>query len=235
MKESKETVQYLDMYLKELEQIAVCEREEQEQLLKQMIAGDPDARNRLVEGNLYRAAEIAAGYVKSGISAAELVAEANLALTLAVEQYANDHLPAPALFAEEETVGAGAVDPNAFARFTEQYIKASLDDYVEDEQHAKDAGSQMAAMMNVMDTVTKKLAEEYGREATLEEVAKVMKMEQEDVKVLMKMALDAVSSSVPQETEEEVYLDEEENLYSGGEDLYGSEKDNLYFEEEGAF
>ena len=200
MKESKETVQYLDMYLKELEQIAVCEREEQEQLLKQMIAGDMDARNRLVEGNLRRAAE--------------LVAEANLALTLAVEQYANDHLPAPALFAEEEAVSGGSVDHPSFVRFTEQYIRASLDDYVEDEHKSEDAGSQIATMMNVMDTVTKKLAEEYGREATLEEVAQVMKMEAEDVKVLMKMALDAVSSAVPQEETEEVYLDEEENLYS---------------------
>ncbi|MBQ7433553.1 MAG: RNA polymerase subunit sigma-70 [Lachnospiraceae bacterium] len=219
MKESKETVQYLDMYLKELEQIAVCEREEQERLLKQMVAGDLDARNRLVEGNLRRAAEIAAGYVKAGVSAAELVAEANLALTLAVEQYANDHLPVPALFAEEEAVSGGSVDHPSFVRFTEQYIRASLDDYVEDEHKSEDAGSQIATMMNVMDTVTKKLAEEYGREATLEEVAQVMKMEAEDVKVLMKMALDAVSSAVPQEETDEVYLDEEENLYSGGEEF----------------
>ena len=106
------------------------------------------------------------------------------------------------------------MDHPSFVRFTEQYIRASLDDYVEDEHKSEDAGSQIATMMNVMDTVTKKLAEEYGREATLEEVAQVMKMEAEDVKVLMKMALDAVSSAVPQEETEEVYLDEEENLYS---------------------
>ena len=47
-----------------------------------------------------------------------------------------------------------------------------------------------------MNEVTRRLAEEYGREATAEEVAAKMGRSVDEVKELMKMALNAVNTAV---------------------------------------
>ena len=52
----------------------------------------------------------------------------------------------------------------------------------------------MAARVNVLQTVSKVMAEELGREATVEELAAKMKMSEEEVRDLMKMALDALNA-----------------------------------------
>lgn len=213
MKERQEDITYFNMYLKELESIPPCDEAEQDALIQKVISGDMDARNRLVEGNLYRALQIAGSYAGSGLSAADLVSEANLALTMAVEQYANDQIPAPLLLEAEPSISTGAsASGKDFTAYMEQYVKASLEDYATEEKESDMAGEKLASLINRMDQVTKLLAEKLEREATLEEVSKAMEMEPEDVKVLMKMALEAASSNVPQESEEELYVDEDDSI-----------------------
>lgn len=211
MKDNQKEAEFLELFLKDLEAVPPCGPEETAALLQKVTAGDTAARNRLVEGNLPTAVQLAASYARSGVSASELVGEANLALTLAVEQYANDHVPAPVLFAEE-AVATEAPDAAGFKQYIEQYVKAYLEDYIEDEKQSENVGTQLAARINLMDEITRKLAERLGREATLEEISKAMEMEPEDVKVLMQMALDAASASVPQEEDEDVFLDEDEGI-----------------------
>lgn len=212
MRENQDDVKCFNMYLRELEGIFSCGEEEQDALIKKVVLGDTEARNRLVEGNLYRAMEIAGEFAKSGVSAADLVSEANLALTMAVEQYANDHMPAPTLFVQSDPLRGGTASGADFTVFMEQYVKACLEDYTEEEKQTDLASEKIASLMNLMDEVTLRLAKEYEREATLEEIAGAMKMEPEEVKVLMKMALEAASASVPEETEETLYVDENDGI-----------------------
>ncbi len=219
MKKYQEDVKYLNMYLKELEEISVCDEAEQDTLIKKVVMGDTEARNRLVEGNLYRALQITGGFTGSGLSAEDLISEANLALTMAVENYANDHMPAPLLPGLADPLAAGTpADGKEFTAYMEQYVKACLEDYASEEKESSMAGEKLAAVMNRMDQVTRMLAEKLEREATLEEVAKAMEMEPEDVKVLMKMALEAASSNVPQESEEEIYVDADDSIVESEED-----------------
>lgn len=213
MKEHQEDIKYFNMYLEELGKIPACDDIEQEILLEKVIAGDMEARNRLVEGNLGRTLRIAAEFAGSGMSAADLVSEANLALTMAIEQYANDQIPAPLILGGEATFVSGT-SPKAedFLAYIDQYVKASLEDYVAEEKESDMAGETLAALLNKMDKVTMLLAEKNEREATLDEIAQAMEMEPEEVKVLMKMALEAASSSVPAESEEELYVDEDDSI-----------------------
>ena len=46
----------------------------------------------------------------------------------------------------------------------------------------------------MLQTVSKAMAEELGREATVEELAGKMKMTEEEIRNLMKMALDALNA-----------------------------------------
>ena len=213
MKEHQEDIKYFNMYLEELGKIPACDDIEQEILLEKVIAGDMEAKNRLVEGNLGRALRIAADFAGSGMSAADLVSEANLALTMAIEQYANDQIPAPLILGAEATFASGT-SPKAedFLAYIDRYVKACLEDYVAEEKESDMAGEKLATLLNKMDNVTMLLAEKNEREATLDEIAQAMEMEPEEVKVLMKMALEAASSSVPAESDEELYVDEDDSI-----------------------
>ena len=51
----------------------------------------------------------------------------------------------------------------------------------------------MAARVNVLQTVSQVMAKELGREATVAELAEKMKMTEDEVKDIMKLALDAIT------------------------------------------
>ncbi len=213
MKERQEDIKYFNMYLDELGKIPACDDIEQVILIEKVIEGDMEARNRLVEGNLGRALRIAAEFAGTGLSAADLVSEANLALTMAIEQYANDRIPAPSFLGAEASIAAGSpVNGEDFIAYMEQYVKACLEDYAAEEKESDMAGEKLAALLNRMDKVTMLLAQKYEREATLDEIAQAMEMDPEEVKVLMKMALEAASSSVPAESDEALYVDEDDRI-----------------------
>ena len=49
--------------------------------------------------------------------------------------------------------------------------------------------------MNVLKDISQQMAEELGREATVEELARKMKMTEDEIKDIMKLTLDAMSVS----------------------------------------
>ncbi len=61
--------------------------------------------------------------------------------------------------------------------------------------------------MNVLQTVSQRMAQELGREATVEELAEKMKMTTDQVKSIMKETLDAMSISPWAEEQERAMTD----------------------------
>lgn len=165
---------FYQMYLEELGQIAPCGREEEEQLLKLLNDGDVSARKRLIEGNLSRALSYAREYEDRGVLLTDLVQEANVALTAAVNSYSE----------------------GSFLEYTEGKVRAALEDAVRFQAREKEAGEELAARVNVLQEVSKTMAAKLGREATVEELAKQMKMSQEEIKEIMKITIDALSIQV---------------------------------------
>ena len=53
----------------------------------------------------------------------------------------------------------------------------------------------MLARVNVLQEVSKTMAEQLGREATLAELAERMKMTEDEVREIMKVTMDALSMS----------------------------------------
>ena len=55
--------------------------------------------------------------------------------------------------------------------------------------------AEMLARVNVLKEVSKRMAEELGREATVAELAEKMKMTEDEIRDIMKLTLDAMSVS----------------------------------------
>lgn len=70
-----------------------------------------------------------------------------------------------------------------------------LEAAIEAQRREKQAEEEIAARVNVLKDISKMMAEELGREATVEELAEKMKMTTQDIKDIMKVTLDAMSVS----------------------------------------
>lgn len=159
------------MYLEEMERIESCDKAENERLLKEMKRGNQAVRDRLIEGNLKMTLEFVQEYVNQGVLAGDLAQEANMALVQAVAEY-------------EEGV---------FEDFVRDKVKTALLAAVKEQAREEETARKMVDRVNRLKDVSQDMAEELGREATVEELAKRMKMTSDEVKEIMKLTLDAMS------------------------------------------
>ncbi len=161
------------LYMDEIAEIYPLETEEEMRLLDRLKNGDTTVRSRLMEGYLPFVAETAKAYAEKGLPIGDLIQEANMALIMAVDEYEDGDLKSQV---------------QALAR---ERIQAAL----EEQKQANDVGEEILARINVLKEVSKRLAEELGREATVTELAEKMKMTEDEIKEIMKQTLDAMSVS----------------------------------------
>jgi len=81
------TEDILSLYLKEINQIPLLTREEEERLAKRAIKGDERAKQQLIQANLRFVVSIAKKYQISGIPLIDLINEGNLGLIIAAEKF----------------------------------------------------------------------------------------------------------------------------------------------------
>ncbi len=163
------------MYLEEIEQFTVCTPEEETELLKLIRAGDQAARQRLTEGNLKFLADMAKEYENQGITIHDLVQEANMAFLMLLGSY-------------EESMGT-------FRDCLQAHVNQALSDAVAFQKNENNVEEELAARVNVLKQVSQIMADELGREASVEELAAKMKMTVDEIKDIMKLTLDAMSVS----------------------------------------
>lgn len=163
--------EYYQMYLDELKEIRPCTDQEREVLPAKAAGGDEQARERLIEGHLIFALAVAKDFRDRGVLMSDLVQEANLALTLAVEEYREGD----------------------FLAQTREKILAFLQAAVAEQTREEKIGEEMLERVNRLQEVSGKMAEELGREATVEELARRMELPVGEIRDIMKMAVDALS------------------------------------------
>jgi len=159
------------MYLEEIKGIESCDAAENERLLRELGSGNPAARDRIIEGNLGMVLEMVQRYLNRGVPAGDLAQEANMALVMAVAEY-------------EEGV---------FEDFVRERVEEALLKAVEEQSREEKTAKKMLDRVNGLKDVSQEMAEELGREATVEELAERMKMTVDEVKEIMKLTLDAMS------------------------------------------
>jgi RNA polymerase sigma-32 factor len=78
-------------YVADARRYPLLSKDEEENLVQQMIGGSKEAFNKLVTGNLRLAMLLAAQYKRSGVPMEDLVQAANVGLMRGVERYKPDH------------------------------------------------------------------------------------------------------------------------------------------------
>ena len=162
---------FYQMYLEELEAVAEAGPEEELSLLERLAAGDVSARERLIEGNLKRVLEYAKEYDGRGLHMGDLVQEGNMALTALAMEY----------------------ESGAFQELLRERVRACIEAALEEQRMEAEIEENVAARVNVLQEVSRVMAKELGREATVEELAAKMKMTEDEIRDIMKVTLDAVN------------------------------------------
>ena len=165
-------VNFYEMYLEEMALIPVLEAEEEKKVLALAAEGDKEAKKRLVEGYLAKAAQLVKEYEGRELPMSDVVQEANVALTAAAAAYDGSQ---------------------KWEDFFEQEVRQAVEAALEEQKTEAEIEENMAARVNVLQTVSQVMAKELGREATVTELAEKMKMTEDEVKDIMKLALDAIT------------------------------------------
>nr|WP_144364666.1 sigma-70 domain-containing protein [Lacrimispora amygdalina] len=161
------------VYMEEIAAIPPCSEAENEKLLGEIRNGNKAARERLIEGNLKNALFFVQDYINKGVPMADLIQEASLELMM---------------LADEGFEGS-------FEKLLESRIRVRMEEIINDQKKEADIEEEMLARVNVLQEVSKSMAEELGREAKLSELAERMKMTEDEVWEIMKVTMDALSMS----------------------------------------
>ena len=161
------------VYMEEIAAIPPCSEAENEKLLGEIRNGNKAARERLIEGNLKNALFFVQDYINKGVPMADLIQEASLELMM---------------LADEGFEGS-------FEKLLESRIRVRMEEIINDQKKEADIEVEMLARVNVLQEVSKSMAEELGREAKLSELAERMKMTEDEVREIMKVTMDALSMS----------------------------------------
>lgn len=161
------------VYMEELAAITPCTEEENRELLRQIKNGSGEARNRLIEGNLKKALFYIQEYLNRGVPMPDLIQEASMELMMLADEGFEE----------------------GFEKLLESRIRVRMEEVIAEQKTEADIEEEMLARVNVLQEVSKNLAEELGREPKVKELAERMKMTEDDIKEIMKVTMDALSLS----------------------------------------
>jgi RNA polymerase primary sigma factor len=171
----------LSLYLDELRSVPEFSAGEEEQLIRKAHSGDAAARKRLTEGNLKFAASLIADFKGEELNVQELIGEANLALVNAVSACIS---------------GSGETAPDR-GRLHEEIRKtvlAALKISAEQQKSQNMSDTEVVRKANLLSEVTTVMAGELGRQPTIPELAERMHTDEETIRSLLKMSMQAMES-----------------------------------------
>lgn len=171
---SMETPSSLKLYLREMGQIEMLSREEEQELVEKMMKGDMDARNHLVEANLRLVVSMANHYNGLGLTFQDLIQEGNIGLMKATEKY----------------------DPSKGYRFSTYavcWIKQAMTRAIANQGRAIRLPAHVSENLYKLKKVMRELTVALSAEPSVAQIAKAMKLPEDQVKTLMEH-MDDVSS-----------------------------------------
>jgi len=157
----------INAYLKEISRQPLLSYEQEIELAKQILAGDEEARKKLITSNLRLVVSVANKYLHYGLPLLDLVEEGNLGLIKAVDKY--DH-----------TKGY------KFSTYATWWIRQSVSRYLANYGRTIRIPVYMTENVIKYKQATQRLYKEQGRKPTIEEIAVELETTPEDVAELHK-------------------------------------------------
>ena len=175
------------LYLKEIGRVPLLTTEREHELAERMATGDIEAKKALVEANLRLVVSIAKRYVGRGMFFLDLIQEGNLGLMKAVDKF-------------DYTKGY------KFSTYATWWIRQAITRAIADQARTIRIPVHMVETIHKVSRYSRQLLQEYGREATAEEIGEKMGMSADKVREIMKIAQDPVSLETPIGEEEDSHL-----------------------------
>lgn len=166
------------MYLKEIGRVPLLTAEEERELAKRVERSDQKAKNRLISSNLRLVVSIAKKYVGRGLTLLDLIEEGNIGLMRAVEKF-------------DWRKGY------KFSTYATWWIRQAITRAIADQARTIRIPVHMVETINRFIRVSRVLMQELGREPIPEEVAKVMEIEPDKVREIIKVSQQPTSLEAP--------------------------------------
>ncbi len=168
----------LRMYLREIGQVKLLSPEEEVELAKRAAQGDRSARDKLVEANLRLVVSIAKKYTGRGLQMLDLIQEGNTGLMRAVDKY--DWQKGYKL-----------------STYATWWIRQAITRAVADQGRTIRVPVHMVEVINKVTRCSRRLLQTLGREPTVEEIARELKLPVEKVLEAKRAAADTISLDTP--------------------------------------
>ena len=177
------------MYLKEIGKVDLLKPDEEVAIAKAIIAGDMDAKSKLINANLRLVVNLAKHYVGRGMLFLDLIQEGNMGLIKAVEKF-------------DYTKGF------KFSTYATWWIRQAITRAIADQARTIRIPVHMVETINKMTRVQRQLVQELGREPTAEEISKKLEglMSPERIREIQRIALEPVSLETPIGEEDDSHL-----------------------------
>lgn len=175
------------MYLKEIGRVPLLSQEEEMELSQRIAQGDGEAAKRLAEANLRLVVSIAKRYVGRGMLLLDLIQEGNLGLMKAVDKY--DYQKG-----------------YRFSTYATWWIRQAITRAIADQGRTIRIPVHMVETVNRIRKISRSLAQNLGREPSVEELAGRMNMPSQQVAQILKMMMEPVSLEAPVGDEEDSHL-----------------------------
>lgn len=170
----------IQMYLREIGQYPLLNAHEERVLAKRIVDGDEEARNLLARANLRLVVSIAKKYVgrSPDLTLLDLIQEGNLGLFKAVDKF-------------DFTKGF------KFSTYATWWIRQAITRALADQSRTIRIPVHMVETMAKYKQVSRRLAQDLGRDPMPEEIATEMNVEVEKIYQIEKISQDTISLELP--------------------------------------
>jgi len=177
---SREKVDSVRLYLREIGKVPLLTREEEVDLAKRILKNDEGARQALIRANLRLVVSIAKRYAgrSSHLSFLDLIQEGTLGLIKAVEKF-------------DYTRGY------KFSTYATWWIRQAITRSLADHARTIRIPVHMVETISKYTQVRRRLLQELGRDPLPEEIASEMGLELKKIRHIMKISQDTVSLETP--------------------------------------
>lgn len=202
----------VELYLKQIGQNRLLNREEEVKLAKRIEQGDQSAKQELADSNLRLVVSIAKKYIGRGLSFMDLIQEGNIGLMRGVDKF-------------DYTKGF------KFSTYATWWIRQAILRAIDDQARTIRVPVHMVENINKLNRIRRQLTEPLERKPTIDELASEMNMSKDKIKDIISSSENTISlnTSVAEDNNAELgdFVEDKSNVDPSEETIDKDLKDQI--------